>query len=446
MMVGLAHAQQPRVESWSGALQVGAQRLRIGFDLTTSPDGRHRCTMDVPEQGAFGVPVEVVLNRADTLQLAITALQAGYVGQRTSDGRIVGRFSQRGYDFELILHAGKIVLNRPQTPAPPFPYRSEELTFRNEAEGAVLSGTLTYPVDYDPQRASETPVVLLVTGSGGQNRDEELFGHKPFLVIADHLARNGIATLRYDDRGVGRSSGPTTDLTTLNLLADAEAGVAALRAKGGFGRIGVAGHSEGGTIALMMGARGSVDFVVSLAGGVADGITILVGQNGAQMQQQGLPKQLVEDYCQALRVLYRDRVAQLPIYDAKTYVETLCAVQQLNLPEPLKANLAQCLTAGGAWMTWFLGNDPTEAVRQIRCPVMAVNGTLDLQVLCADNLPLVRSHLPADPRHLIKEYEGLNHLFQPCTTATALSYGMIEQTLSEELLHDIVTWVKGCAE
>lgn len=439
-------AQNSSIESWSGALNLGAQRLQIGFDLVTAPDGQTHGTMDVPEQGAFGLPVEVMTNRADTLRLAIPALQAEYVGLRAAEKRIEGTFTQRGYAFELILHAGKIQLHRPQTPALPYPYRSEEVRFTNEKEGAVLSGTLTYPVGYDARQAAQTPVVLLVTGSGAQNRDEEIFGHKPFLVIADYLARHGIATLRYDDRGVGQSSGPTTGTTTLNNLADAEAGIAALRQMGQFGAVGVLGHSEGGTIALMMGAKGSVDFVVSLAGGAVDGITLIVGQNAAILQQQGLPKGVVEAYCRALGVLYRDRVAQVPVFDAKTYVETLCAVQQLTLPEPLKANLAQCMTAGGAWITWFLGYDPAEAIGQIRCPVLALNGTLDMQVLSSDNLPVLRKQLPADERHLVKEYEGLNHLFQHCTPATAMNYGAIAETISEEVLHDIVAWVKSCGK
>ena len=287
------------------------------------------------------------------------------------------------------------------------------------------------------------PVVLFVTGSGGQDRNEELFQHKPFLVIADYLAKQGIASLRYDDRGVAKSTGPTQNSTTLNNLADAEAGIDFLRKLNIFGKVGVIGHSEGGTIAFMLGANQKVDFLISLAGAATDGIGVIVGQNKAAMELQGTNPMLIEDYASALKVLYNDRVARKQIVDPKAYVESLCQTHQLNLPEAYKKNLAQCTTAGGEWMTWFLGYHPAEAIKRITCPVMALNGTLDLQVLYQDNLPVVRDNLAPNPKHLIKEYDSLNHLFQHCTPQTALSYGQIEETISEEVLKDMANWIKG---
>ena len=440
----ILHAQEANTtESWSGAITIGTNKLHIGFNLLSLSDGKQACTMDVPEQGANNIPTEIIKNDADSLSISITALRATYKGRKNSAESIIGQFSQNGMSFPLSLTPGKVELTRPQTPKQPYPYATEEVIFKNEAEGAVLSGTLTYPITYGFQAKETIPVVLLVTGSGGQNRDEEIFNHKPFLVIADYLAKHGIASLRYDDRGVAKSTGPTQGTTTENNLADAEAGISYLRSLNKFGQIGVLGHSEGGTIAFMMGAKKNVDFLISLAGGATDGLKVLVGQNKAGMQLQGIPAIIIEQYATALNILYKDRIEGKQIADHKQYVEDLCQANKLTLPENLKANLAKCITFGGEWITWFLAYDPSDAIRKIACPTMALNGTLDMQVLSKDNLPVIKENLPANVKHLIKEYDSLNHLFQHCTPATALSYGAIEETISEEVLHDIVAWIKA---
>lgn len=339
------------------------------------------------------------------------------------------------------LKQGKSLLKRPQTPNAPYAYKTEEVLFSNEAEGALLSGTLTYPINYNASSKKQTPVVLMVTGSGGQDRNEEIFGHKPFLVIADYLARHGIASLRYDDRGIGKSTGPTLGTTTHNNLADAKAGISYLRKLNKFGKVGIIGHSEGGTIAFMLGAEKSVDFLVSLAGSAANGIDVIVGQNEAMMRQQGVPQEIIGNYAKALRILYKDRVEGKEINDPVRYTEDLCNAENLTLPGALKTNLSKCVSAGGEWFTWFLRYSPAEAIRKVACPVMALNGTLDLQVLSRDNIPVIRDNLPANSKNIIREYESLNHLFQHCTPATALNYGAIEETISEEVLSDMVGWI-----
>ena len=242
----ILHAQETNTtESWSGAIMIGTNKLHIGFNLLSLSDGKQACTMDVPEQGANNIPTEIIKNDADSLNISIPALRANYKGRKNSKESIIGQFSQNGMSFPLNLTPGKVELTRPQTPQPPYPYATEEVVFKNEAEGAVLSGTLTYPIAYGFQAKENIPVVLMVTGSGGQDRNEEIFNHKPFLVIADFLAKQGIASLRYDDRGVGKSTGPTKETTTMNNLADAEAGISYLRNLNKFGQIGVLGHSEG---------------------------------------------------------------------------------------------------------------------------------------------------------------------------------------------------------
>ena len=440
LMVG--HAQNTnKSEFWSGIMNVGAQKLSIGFEIKSSSDGKYTGTMDVPAQGAMNIPVEITQNNQDSLCITISALRATYGGRKVSSESIEGRFFQNGMNFPLYLKPGKVELKRPQTPEPPYPYATEEVVFRNEAEGATLSGTLIYPINYLFVPKESVPVVLFVTGSGGQDRNEEIFGHKPFLVIADYLAKRGIASLRYDDRGVGKSTGPTQGATTLNNLADAEAGIAYLRSLNRFGKVGVIGHSEGGTIAFMMGANKSVDFLVSLAGTAASGLEVIIGQNKAAMQLQGVSPMVIEDYAKALDILYKDRLAGKQIANQEQYVEDLCKNHSLTLPTNFKANLMQCITAGGEWITWFLGYHPSDAIRQVTCPTMALNGTLDLQVLSKDNLPIIKANFPHNDQHLIKEYDSLNHLFQHCTPVTALNYGGIEETISEEVLWDIADWI-----
>ena len=427
------------VGSWIGKLSFGSRELNIGLNIEQQ-EGYVVCSLDSPDQGVKGIGCYKNLLTDDAIKVTVSAIGATYEAELV-EGNLVGTFSQGGLSLPLTLKRGEYKPQRPQTPAEPYAYTTEEIVFENKAEGAQLSGTLTYPVNYEEYRSGTVPVVLMVTGSGGQNRDEELFDHKPFLVIADFLAKNGIASLRYDDRGIGKSTGPTKNTTTENNLADAEAVIAYLRSLKKFGKVGVLGHSEGGTIAFMMGANKSVDFLISLAGSAANGIDVIVGQNGAAMQLQGVPQEVINDYATALRIVYTDRISGKEIADKSEYIETLCQTHTLTLPDNFKSNLVKCITFGGNWLTWFLRYSPSEAISRIKCPVMALNGNLDLQVLSKDNLPVIKENLSRNKKHMVKEYDALNHLFQHCTPTTALNYGAIEETISEEVLNDIVNWI-----
>lgn len=209
-----------------------------------------------------------------------------------------------------------------------------------------------------------------------------------------------------------------------------------------FGKIGVLGHSEGGTIAFMMGANSGVDFLISMAGSAADGVEVIVGQNEAIMQLQGIPQYILKDYASALRLIYADRVEGKVVENESQYIDDLCKDNNLTLPDEFTANLEQCITAGGEWLSWFLKYNPADAISKITCPVMALNGTMDMQVLSEDNIPVIKENLPRNKKNLIKEYDALNHLFQHCTYATSMNYGAIEETMSENVLNDIVDWIK----
>lgn len=246
-----AHAQ---TGTWSGKIEVQGMKLPLVFHLN-----EENPTMDSPDQGARGIPIAVERDATGKITIKISSIGATYEGQWTS-GEIVGTFRQWGTSLPLTLVPGEEKVNRPQTPKAPFPYTTEEVSFTNG--NAVLRGTLVLPAGH----TKKTPVLIMVTGSGLQNRDEEIFEHKPFAVIADALARAGIATLRYDDRGFGESTGDIINCTTEDLKNDALSGIRLLRER--FDKVGVIGHSEGGTIALLLAAEGKADFIVSLAGNV----------------------------------------------------------------------------------------------------------------------------------------------------------------------------------
>ena len=384
--------------TWNGELNAGLQKIPLVLNLTA--DGK--CTLDSPQQGAKGIPANVDFLSADSLSISVSSLNAAY-SARLQDGELKGAFTQNGFKLPLNLKPGKrAAANRPQTPKPPYPYETEEVTFTNTKAGATLAGTLTLPKD-------AKCVLLMVTGSGQQNRDEELFEHKPFAVIADYLARQGIATLRYDDRAFGASTGgDVTNATTKDFADDALAGIEWLRAQKRFKRVGILGHSEGGTIAFMLGAQKKVDFIVSLAGTAVKGDSIILEQNKA---------------------LGGPMAAGL-------------TMEQLYALPAIKKAINE-----NAWYRYFMEYDPQTEIRQIKCPVLALNGSKDLQVIATQNLQALRRTLPKHKRTLIKQYDDLNHLFQHCQTGLPTEYGQIEETISEEVLKDIANWIhaRACA-
>ena len=335
---------------------------------------------------------------------------------------IMGTFKQHGQSFPLTLKPGTVKRNRPQTPVGPYPYQTQEVSFSNGS--AVLKGTLVLPENH----TQNTPVLLMVTGSGLQNRDEEIFEHKPFAVIADALARQGIATLRYDDRGFGGSTGDLVNVTTEDLKNDALAGVELLRKQ--FKRVGILGHSEGGTIGLMLAAEGKVDFVVSLAGGVVSFEKTLLDQNRWTLQQAGYSQDVTDRYCTALESLFDELKA-----DGNP------EPTNHGLPAELEQNLQMAKAQSSTpYMRYFLGLDLTDRLGRITCPVLALNGTKDRQVNGEENLNALRNGLAGQKE--IRVIEGVNHLFQHCNTGNPSEYKDIEETFAPEALEIIVTWMK----
>ena len=382
---------------WTGKLNVGPQTLTIVLHVAHETSGNVVCSLDSPDQGAMNIPVKSDYCSADSISISLAQLALSYQG-KLKGNEIVGTFTQ-GMAFPLTLKRGEETLKRPQNPMEPFPYKTEEVTFTNATDKATLVGTLSYPTDY---KKGKTPVVLMVTGSGQENRDEEIFGHKPFLVIADYLARHGVASLRYDDRGFGKSTGgDVKHATTADFARDAASGIKFLRTLKCFSKVGVLGHSEGGSIAFMLGAKGKVDFVISMAGIGVRGDTALTAQANRLLELSGQPM----------------RLSTLQ-YRVNAYMKK------------------------SPWLNFFMDYDPSDDITKTLCPVMAINGERDVQVISSLNLIGIKGHLTENPKNFVKEYPALNHLFQHCTTGNVSEYRMIEETISPEVLEDIVRFIK----
>ena len=405
--------------AWTGKLNVYGNELTLVFHFNGED-----CTLDSPDQGVKGVPAK--LERTVTgIKVAVPSINASYEGVNMGES-IMGTFKQHGQSFPLTIKPGLLKRNRPQTPAMPYPYQTQEVSFNNG--DAILKGTLVIPENASRQ----TPVMLMVTGSGLQNRDEEIFEHKPFAVIADALARAGIATLRYDDRGFGESTGDVVNCTTEDLKNDAFAGVQLLRSR--FDKVGVIGHSEGGTIALMLAAEKKVDFIVSLAGMAVSGKETLLWQNRLALAAANIPSETIDVYCKALD----------EVFDASISGTAMPSTTQYNLPTSLAQNLAvvtkQLQTP---YMKHFLALDSRPLLGNITCPVLALNGTKDTQVEPESNLGALRSGLQKNAKNKLEAIEGVNHLFQHCKTGMATEYGNIEETIAPEVLEKMVYWLSN---
>ena len=414
-VISLADAQ---TGTWSGKLDVQGTTLSLVFHL----DG-DKPTMDSPDQGAKGIPIQVEKAEVGKIIVRIPSLAASYEGQWLFN-KIVGTFTQMNASFPLTLDPGEDKPHRPQTPVPPFPYTAEEVSFSNG--DIVLNGTLVLPEGY----TRETPVLLMVTGSGQQNRDEELFDHKPFAVIADALARAGVATLRYDDRGFGDPSAKPLDWTTEDFRSDALAGIGFLRNR--FDRVGVLGHSEGGTIAMMIAAEQKADFIISLAGMAVSGAETLISQNRIALGGLGFSDETIESYCDMLEKAFDVKVNGGRMPDPSDY----------DIPEPLMQNYrAVVAQIQLPYMAHFLSLDVRPVLGEIKCPVLALNGSKDTQVDHIANLDAIRAGLNDDSKNRVESIEGLNHLFQHCDTGAVSEYRNIEETFAPEALEKIVQWL-----
>lgn len=449
-----AGAQSSLQGAWQGNLKAGSQDVRIVFHLKGEENGRLSGTMDSPDQGSTGIPCDSIYRRGDSLFVSIMQGRAHYEGRISGDTLLKGTWVQ-GIRIPLEMRRTEkpAQLSRPQTPHAPFPYYSEDLSFYNADKSIRFGATLTAAASRKP-----APAVLLISGSGPQDRNEDLFGHQPFAVIADYLSRKGYTVLRVDDRGVGQTTGDRSKATTFDFAKDATAALDYLKTRKEVNksRVGLLGHSEGGMIAPMIATqRKDVAFVILMA---APGIPILQlmeDQNAAMMRTGGVNDEFINKY----RTLYSPLVQTILRAPDTTRAmsESVKLIHDWRAANPDVANLvgitdyeteqeharAFIQSLQEPWFRTFFTIDPQKYLEQLSCKVLALNGEKDAQVTSAENLAGIRKSLAKSKATTkdVVELLGLNHLFQTCTKCNVMEYKQLEETISPIALKTIGDWM-----
>ncbi len=427
---------------WHGTLKITPQvKFKIVFNFKTEEDGKTSVTLDSPDQGAYGIAGEVNFISSDSVNVTVRRIGLTFAG-RKQDGKLIGKCTQGTMSTNLELFPGIVELKRPQTPKPPYPYTTKEVRFNNLSDSVTLAGTLTLPESFN----GANPAIVMITGSGLQNRDEEICGHKPFAVIADYLARNGIATLRYDDRGYGESTGDGKNATTEDFARDAKTAMEYLRKGMKFKNVGILGHSEGAAVAFILGAENNSglfsnpNFIIAIGAQAVRGDSVLIDQSATMLEQGNMPADIVSDYVEALRKMYELKIREGNNM-AVGNIEAICANWK-NTPvhTSLKANLKKIAADNNPWLNFYIGFSPAESIADTDCPVFVLYGEKDIQVRPELNMPQMQR---LAPKATVKLYPGLNHLFQHAQTGAVQEYGTIEETISPEVLQDFPTPIKS---
>jgi pimeloyl-ACP methyl ester carboxylesterase len=433
---------------WLGPLKVGAIDLRIGFKVERKGDALS-AKIDSPDQGAFGLKVDEVTFKERKLRLEAKMLAAVYEGELSKDGtELKGEWRQAASTLPLTLKRleKEPTYARPQDPKRPYPYLDEEVSYENKKAKVKFGGTLTLPKGDGP-----FPAVLLITGSGPQDRNESILGHKPFLVIADHLTRKGIAVLRVDDRGVGKSTGSTMESTTADFADDALTGIKYLKSRKEIDpkRIGLIGHSEGGLVAPLAASKsGDVAFCVLLAGTGIVGEEILYLQGQLIAKAGGADEKALAESKRLQQLLFGILKEEKDPKKAAERIQEVVKKELEKLPDEKKkgaggAMKAQLTMLLSPWFRYFLTYDPAPALRATKCPVLAVCGEKDLQVPPKENLAAIEKALKegGNKDYTIREFPGLNHLFQTCKTGAPTEYAVIEETVAPAVLNTVSEWI-----
>ncbi|RXK80926.1 alpha/beta hydrolase family protein [Filimonas effusa] len=437
---------------WEGRF---AGKLRLIFHFTSNSGGKLTGKFDSPDQGAMGLAFTGTAT-GDSIIVALEMPKASFRGQLINDSTILGSWYQGAATMPLALKKGSSYkVNRPQTPVPPFSYNSEDIEYDN-ADGSVHFGaTFTYPRSGGPFATA-----ILITGSGIQDRDETILGHKPFAVIADHLTKNGYAVLRIDDRGAGKTRGSLVKATSADFAKDVEAALAYLktRKETDKSKTGLIGHSEGGLIAVMVAAANpeAIQFVITLAGPGEKGSKLMSDQNEAVWLKHGATvvaaaayRDLFSHIASAVTPesdsasLYLKAWAYYGEWKKKQDPNTLLLLSLYDEQQSaqLLQRLVQAMTT--EWMKYFLLSDPVPYIKQLRCKFLALNGSEDIQVVPRTNLPAMQAAIAESGIKVseVKELKGLNHLFQHCTTCTPQEYGQLEESFAPEALDTMTNWL-----
>jgi uncharacterized protein len=439
------------VGTWMGKLEANGMYLRLVFNISLNQQDSLKASLESPDQGSGIIPLGSVNLNGDSIIIAAEVIGGRYAGKVTGEKRIEGTWEQVGASFVLNLEKQESAfkINRPQEPKPPYPYKTEEVTFSNEKGSIILTGTLTLPEGDGP-----FPAAVLISGSGPQNRDEELMGHKPFAVIADHLTRNGIAVLRYDDRGVGKSQGNYATATSADLATDAEAAMNYLieRKEIDNRKIGLIGHSEGGLIApIVASGRPDVAWIVSLAGPGVQGDQLLRKQNEAISRGMGSSEEEIESAIKINKKLFGilKKTSDNIVAEEKIIKAFIKELTKMDVPPEIineRVNNLK-LTFGSAsytWLRFYLFTDPAQYWTRVKSPVLILNGEKDLQVDAAINTTAIASSLSqgGNTKYKVTVFPQLNHLFQHSETGLPGEYSTIEETISPEVLATITVWIR----
>jgi hypothetical protein len=449
LLCSIASCAQEFEGSWTG----GIQGMPLVFEISNN-EGHYTAKMQSPSQSKGFLPMDTARVEGSKITLVLKAYKIKYEGELI-DGKIRGTFFQGAGSGEMNLQKKayeEVTLNRPQDPKAPFPYRVEEVFFiNNNANNIKLAGTLTIPSD-----VKKPPVAILISGSGPQDRNEELFDHKPFLVLADYLTRHGVAVLRYDDRGVAASEGTQKEATTADFSTDVAAAIAYLKTRKDIDKrqIGLIGHSEGGLIAPLVIANNQKDvaFFVSLAGPSLRGDQVLLSQMRRAAELSGAPEKELDFEMNLMDQLFKRILTAMDSSneDLQKELQIMMTAAATKAPEALQPKYSQpyinamAKEFSNSWMRFFLTYDPAINLIKVTCPVLAVYGSLDYQVMPDINLAGMESaFLKAKNSDVtLKVLPGLNHLFQHANTGGAEEYSQIEETFDPATLQLIGSWIK----
>ncbi|HLJ11945.1 MAG TPA: alpha/beta fold hydrolase, partial [Planctomycetaceae bacterium] len=439
-------------ELWLGELDAGGAKLRLLLRIGKTADGKHQATLDSLDQGQKGIPFDSVTYENGKVRLEAKALQVVYEGTIDESGKeLSGEWRQGGASLPLTFKQveSEPQASRPQTPKRPFPYDEIEVAYENKPAGVKLAGTLTVP-----RGEALHPAAILITGSGAQDRDETIFNHKPFLVLADYLTRRGIAVLRADDRGIGGSTTSAEAATTADLAEDVRSAIDFLKSRSEIDgtKIGLIGHSEGGTIAPLVASQSSdVAFIVMLAGSVVTGEEVLYQQAAALLKAGGASEKVLaaqrELQSRIFAIVKATPDAEQAVEKINSgvaeFIDSLDEETRAGLGEVKAAAAAQAPRVAGKWFRFMLTYDPRPSLEKTHCPVLALNGANDLQVLPEENLSIIREALTAGGNADFETHElaNLNHLFQTSRTGQVAEYAQIEETIAPAALELIANWI-----
>jgi pimeloyl-ACP methyl ester carboxylesterase len=444
--------------NWKGTLEVGPMALRVFFVFEEGEAHRLWSYFASPDQSETRMPVTQIALTGNTVEFGVPSIGGTYKGQwDRASHEIKGTWKQAGLacPLTMVFTETDWKLRRPQTPKPPFPYSTEDVVFENVKAKVRLAGTLTRPEGKGP-----FPALVLISGSGPQDRDEMLFGHKPFAVIADYLSRAGYAVLRYDDRGWGKSTGDFRSATSEDFSYDAEVALDYLKTRREIDRkwIGFLGHSEGGLIAPMIAARrADVGFLILLAAPGIAGEELAMAQVDTAFRMLGFSEEYIQscgpltrETMQISRSDLSDIEKKRKLNELEQKTISLMGETDKRVYDKFKDKIEASREFGmnhliSPWMQFFLRYDPANDLKRVQCPVLALNGQLDTQVLAMENLSAIEKHLKGggNARVTVQELKGLNHLFQTAQTGVLKEYGEIEETFSPSALSEILTWLRA---